>query len=140
MLKLSALGPRSVSTFSDDSKNLALAQTYCCWSVVLPLKPVSSVQIRTPVHHKHFFENSRLYSLFHSRKYLNRPGTLVRQAQKICSDATHVLHSQYQLLPPGKRYIISKCVCYLMLLLACFSYNCNLPNTLFVVVYAYVLR
>ena len=67
-----------------------------------------SVQIRTPVHHKHFFENSRLYSLFHSRKYLNRPGTLVRQAQKICSDATHVLHSQYQLLPSGKRYTQSQ--------------------------------
>ena len=34
--------------------------------------------------------------------------TLFRQAQKICSDATHALHSGYQLLPSGKRYRIPK--------------------------------
>ena len=34
--------------------------------------------------------------------------TLVRQAQQICSDATHVLHSEYQLLPSGKCYRIPK--------------------------------
>ena len=35
--------------------------------------------------------------------------TLVWQAQKICSDATYVLHPEYQLLPSGKHYRIPKC-------------------------------
>ena len=38
MLKLCAPGPRRVSTFSGDSEHVALVQTYCCCSVVLPLK------------------------------------------------------------------------------------------------------
>ena len=35
--------------------------------------------------------------------------TLIWQAQKVCSDPTHVLHTWYQLLPSGKRYRIPKC-------------------------------
>ena len=35
--------------------------------------------------------------------------SLVRQAQKVCSDAKHVLHSEYQLLPSGQHYRIPKC-------------------------------
>ena len=35
--------------------------------------------------------------------------TLVRQRQTIYPDAVYVLHSQYKLLPSGKRYTIPKC-------------------------------
>ncbi len=35
--------------------------------------------------------------------------TVTRQAQKIISDPTHVLHSEYQLLPSGRRFRVPKC-------------------------------
>ena len=33
--------------------------------------------------------------------------TIIRQAQKIISDPTHVLHPEYQLLPSGRRFRVS---------------------------------
>lgn len=55
--------------------------TYCCPSIVLPLKAwldmVQQLSMETcqsspnPVHHEHFFKNSRLF--LHSRKSLNIP-------------------------------------------------------------------
>ena len=38
MLKLCVPGPRSISTFSGDSEHWASVQTYCCCSIVPPLK------------------------------------------------------------------------------------------------------
>ncbi len=35
--------------------------------------------------------------------------TVNRQAQKIISDPTHVLHSEYQLLPSGRRFRVPMC-------------------------------
>ena len=35
--------------------------------------------------------------------------TIIRQAQKIISDPTHVLHPEYQLLPSGRRFRVPQC-------------------------------
>ncbi len=34
---------------------------------------------------------------------------VTRQAQQIISDPTHVFHSEYQLLPSGRRFRVPKC-------------------------------
>jgi len=35
--------------------------------------------------------------------------SVIRQAQKIVSDPTHILHPEFQLLPSGRRFRVPKC-------------------------------
>ena len=99
---------------------LALVLTYCCCSIVLPLKSWLDLAKHLSMETCQFTPKSQLLRIAStSSKIVGctlSPSlqevfeqTLVRQAQKICSDATEVLHSECQLLPSGKRYRIPKC-------------------------------
>ena len=114
-MQLCAPGPRNVSTYFGVSTNILLLFYRATIEIVIRSGITSfygnlSVhsKITIPAHREHFFKNSRPYSLSPSLQKVFEQ-TLVRQAQKICSDATEVLHSECQLLPSGKRYRIPKC-------------------------------